>query len=118
MTVKDCYEAIGADYQEVLRRLANEERVKRFLLKFPGDDSFYGLVKAVEEGDYETAFRAVHTLKGICLNLSITRLAASSSALTESLRSGGWSEEAGRLFEQVKEEYAQTVQEIKKLEND
>ena len=36
MTVKDCYEAIGADYQEVLRRLANEERVKRFLLKFPG----------------------------------------------------------------------------------
>ena len=58
MTVKDCYEAIGADYQEVLRRLANEERVKRFLLKFPGDDSFSGLVKAVEEGDYETAFRA------------------------------------------------------------
>ena len=54
MTVKDCYEAIGADYQEVLRRLANEERVKRFLLKFPGDDSFSGLVKAVEEGDYET----------------------------------------------------------------
>ena len=36
MTVKECYEAIGADYEEVLRRLANEERVARFLLKFPG----------------------------------------------------------------------------------
>ena len=51
MTVKECYEAIGADYEEVLRRLANEERVARFLLKFPGDESFAGLVKAVEESD-------------------------------------------------------------------
>ena len=67
MTVKECYEAIGADYEEVLRRLANEERVARFLLKFPGDESFAGLVKAVEESDYEAAFRAAHTLKGICL---------------------------------------------------
>ena len=57
MTVKECYEAIGADYEEVLRRLANEERVARFLLKFPGDESFAGLVKAVEESDYEAAFR-------------------------------------------------------------
>ena len=88
MTVKECYEAIGADYEEVLRRLANEERVKRFLLK------------------------------GICLNLSITRLAESSSALTESLRAGGWSEEAGPLFERVKDDYGQTVQAIQMLKND
>ena len=110
MTVKECYEAIGADYEEVLRRLANEERVARFLLKFPGDESFAGLVKAVEESDYEA--------KGICLNLSITRLAESSSALTESLRAGGWSEEAGPLFERVKDDYSHTVQAIQMLKND
>ena len=118
MTVRECYEEMGADYEEVLRRLANEERVARFLLKFSSDESFDGLVKAVEESDYEVAFRAAHTLKGICLNLSITRLAESSSALTESLRAGGWSEEAGPLFERVKDDYSQTIQEIKKLEND
>jgi len=32
MTVRECYEEMGADYEEVLRRLANEERVARFLL--------------------------------------------------------------------------------------
>lgn len=117
MTVRDCYEVIGADYQEVLRRLANEERVKCFLLKFPGDESFSKLVKAVEASDYEAAFRAAHTLKGICLSLSITRLAESSCALTESLRDGGWKEASGPLFEQVKEEYPQTVHAIQMLEN-
>ena len=49
MTVRECYEEMGADYEEVLRRLANEERVARFLLKFSSDESFDGLVKAVEE---------------------------------------------------------------------
>ena len=44
MTVRECYEAMGADYEEVLRRLANEERVARFLLKFSSDESFAGLV--------------------------------------------------------------------------
>ena len=118
MTVRECYEEMGADYEEVLRRLANEERVARFLLKFSCDESFDGLVKAVEESDYEVAFRAAHTLKGICLNLSITRLAESSSALTESLRAGGWSEEAGPLFERVKDDYSQTIQAIQRLKND
>ena len=112
MTVRECYEEMGADYEEVLRRLANEERVARFLLKFSSDESFD------EESDYEVAFRAAHTLKGICLNLSITRLAESSSALTESLRAGGWSEEAGPLFERVKDDYSQTIQAIQRLKND
>ena len=64
------------------------------------------------------AFQAAETLKGICLNLAITKLAESSSALTESLRAGGWSEEAGTLFERVKDDYSHTVQAIQMLKND
>ena len=38
-------------------------------------------------GDVPTAFRAVHTLKGIALNLGLTGLAAACGTMTEALRS-------------------------------
>lgn len=115
MTVKECYEAIGADYAGVLRRLANEDRVERFLLKFPKDGSYEELVRAMDSKDYQAAFRAVHTLKGICLNLSLTTLAESSSNLTEALRDGVWSEEAMPLYEKVKADYDDTIRTIQTL---
>lgn len=118
MTIKECYEAMGADYAGVLRRLANEDRVKRFLLKFPADGSYRELVEAVETEDYQAAFRAVHTLKGICLNLSLTALAESSSELTEELRSGSWSAAAAPLFEMVKNDYSRTIAVIQMMTED
>ena len=35
MTVKECYEAIGADYEDVMGRLRKDERVQKFVLKLP-----------------------------------------------------------------------------------
>lgn len=118
MTVQECYEAMGADYKEVLRRLGNAERVERFLLKFPEDRSYEELIRAMESGDCESAFRAAHTLKGICLNLSLTPLAESSIALTESLRGGERSEETGSLFEAVIRDYDRTIQAIRILKHE
>ena len=40
MTVKECYELIGADYESVMGRLRTEERVKKFLLKFLNDKRY------------------------------------------------------------------------------
>lgn len=86
MTVKECYEQIGSDYAGVLRRLGSEALVRRFALKFLKDPSYQELKDALIRKDGETAFRAAHTLKGVCLNLGFDRLYESSAALTELLR--------------------------------
>ena len=72
MTVKECYECLGADYEDVSCRLRSEERILKFLKMVLKDTSFKDLCDAMEEQDYEKAFRAVHTLKGVLLNLGLT----------------------------------------------
>ena len=73
MTVKECYECLGADYEDVSCRLRSEERILKFLKMVLKDTSFKDLCNAMEEQDYEKAFRAVHTLKGV-LPVSYTHL--------------------------------------------
>ena len=34
MTIKECYEAMGGDYEDVLKRLMNEARIQKFALMF------------------------------------------------------------------------------------
>ena len=86
MTLEQVYAAIGGDYKGVMERLPSADFVRRFALKFLQDDSFRNLKKALEEKDAPTAFRAAHTLKGVCQNLGFDALYVPSSALTEALR--------------------------------
>ena len=43
MTIKECYEKVGSDYDGVLKRLGSEALVKRFAVKFLNDPSFQEL---------------------------------------------------------------------------
>ena len=115
MSLKECYIALGGDYDDVISRLRTEKLVQKFVLKFLNDPSYDKLCKALEAEDYEEAFRASHTIKGVCQNLSFTKLYTSSHALTEALRSG-WSPEAGKLLPQVKADYEQTAEAIRTLQ--
>ena len=69
MTIKQCYQAMGADFEEISQRIPSEAMIRKFAVKFPEDKSFAELTKALEQGDVETAFRAAHTIKGLCLTL-------------------------------------------------
>jgi len=115
MTVEECYAALEGNYKEVMSRLMKPERVQKFAQKFLADGSFGLLNDSVEAGDWETAFRAAHTLKGVCQNLSFTKLFESSHELTEALR-GGRALEDTALLERVKSDYMQTVEAIRALE--
>lgn len=115
MSLKDCYTALGGNYDEVLGRLRSERMIQKFVLKFLNDGSFDNLCEAMKNGSTEEAFRAAHTIKGVCQNLSFTKLGQSSSELTEALR-GGFSPEAEQLAEQVKADYQQTVSAIREFE--
>ena len=74
MTIQECYEAIGGNYEEVLGRLQSEALIRRFTLKFLEDQSYLQLKQALENKNYEDAFRSAHTLKGVCQKLSFDRL--------------------------------------------
>lgn len=104
MTLQECYAALGGGYEDVLGRLGSERLVRRFVVKFLDDPSYLLLAEALESGNYEEAFRASHTIKGICQNLSFPLLLESSSKLTEALRSGT-KPASDALFAQVTADY-------------
>jgi len=112
MTLEECYAAMGGDYADVTSRLRSDRMVQKFVLKYLNDPSFDQLCAAMAEKNYEEAFRAAHTIKGVCQNLSFTRLLDSSSQLSEALRHG-WTPEADPLLEQVKTDYAAVITAIR-----
>ena len=115
MTLQECYKALGGSYEEVLRLLQSERLVQKFVLKFLEDKSYELLNKALEEHDQPTAYRAVHTLKGVCQNLAFTRLQESASALTEALRDQ-WGSGVLQLAERVRADYGITFSAIEQYQ--
>ncbi len=49
MTVKECYDAMGADYEDVAGRLRTDERIRKFVLKVLNDSSYALLCSSLEE---------------------------------------------------------------------
>ena len=91
-----------------------EKLVRKFLLKFLDDKSYADLERTLSEGDYKEAFRAAHTLKGVCLNLGFTELYKVSAELTEVLR-GRETAGSDELYAQVKEQYTTLTDAIREL---
>lgn len=108
MTLQECYITLGGDYEDVVSRLRSERLVQKFVLKFLDDGSYDLLCTALEQKNYDEAFRAAHTIKGVCQNLSFTKLQESSSLLTEELRSG-CTPKVEFLMAQVIEDYQRVV---------
>ncbi len=108
-TLREAYESVGADYDDVLRRLMDsDDMVARFAGKFLDDPSFGQLEEALAAGNVEPAFRAAHTLKGVAQNLGLVNVYEPASALTEVLRAGSL-EGADELAVAVREQYQATV---------
>ena len=115
MTLQECYAALGGDYAEVSSRLPTERMVQKFVLKFLNDGSYDLLVRSMEEQNYAEAFRAAHTIKGVCQNLGFTRLYESSSALSEAMRDDKPLQDPA-LLERVKADYQETAGAIRALQ--
>ena len=115
MTIQECYAQMGADYNEVFRRLYNEAMIRKFVLLFPKDDSFHKLEVALREQNVKEAFRAAHTLKGVCQNLGFSNLYAPAVTLTETLRAGQLDGTAEQ-FAEVEKQYRITMAAIQALD--
>ena len=114
MSLKECYDKMGADYEDVLSRLRSEVLVRKFALKFLDDDSYANLKAAMESGNAPEAFRGAHTLKGVAVNLGFSALYNVSSALTEKLRSQEYDNLDG-LITDVKKQYDIVIEAIAAL---
>ena len=82
MTLKQCYELLEGDYEDVLGRMRKEALVEKFVLKFLNDSSFE--------------------------NLGFTKLCEVSNLLTEELRQD-WGESVAVLVRQVEAVYERTT---------
>lgn len=108
MTLKECYEKMGGDYVDVMDRLTKEDRIAKYVKKFPEDTTFQILCEAREAKDHEAVFRTIHTLKGVSQNLGFTKLYEACDEMTEAVR-GGVELQDVSLFEAVEREYKETV---------
>ena len=115
MTLTEFYAAVGGSYEDASARLQNDAFIGRFLRMLPRDDNMARLTAAVDSA--EEAFRAVHTLKGIALNLSLVRLAEACTAMTEALRgSAVMPDNVRALHDAVAREYALVTETLSQLE--
>ena len=116
MNLKDCYIRFGGDFDEVLGRLRREQTVRKFVFKFLDDKSFSLFEASMVKKDYSEALRAVHTLKGICQNLSFTKLFESSSLVTNALKENDWNK-AVDMMPKLSKDYYETINVIKDFKN-
>lgn len=118
MTLRECYEQLGCDYEAAVKRLCGkEEMLAKFVKKFPADPTYNGLVESYEGGDAPTAFRMAHTLKGLTLNFGFDKLQKSGSELCEALRGKDEiPEDSKALYEAVKRDYEEVVTAVKAVD--
>lgn len=114
MTIREVYDSIGADYEGVVKRLPSEALVARLAAKYLNDPTYQQLTDALAAGDVETAFRAAHTLKGVCQNLGFSNMYAPVFEITEILRAGSM-EGTAPLMESITQEYEKVTEAIKNL---
>ena len=115
MTVKECYETMGENYEEVIGRLMVDDRVEKYLKKFRDANDYQKVVESLDAEDYETAFRNVHSIKGLSLNLSFGKLRDSSDKLCEALRGGKPEGDISGLLADMKKDYDVVVDAINQL---
>lgn len=115
MTLRECYQELSGDYDEVLDRLIKPERIEKYMLKFLEDPSYEELCAAYSGKKYKEAFRAVHTLKGVSQNLGFLALFRPCSILTEILRDNRTPADES-LMHEITEAYGKTIGVIKKYQ--
>lgn len=115
MTVRECYDSFGGDYSGVMGRLMKEERIIKYAKMFCAGDDCAQISQALKEERYEDAFRSVHNLKGMSLNLGLTPISTTSSDLCEAVRHGKPSEDPTSLLNAMVDAWNSVTTALKQL---
>ena len=117
MTIPEFYHHVGGNYDDAISRLQSDAFLGKFLRMLPKDGSMALLTSSMESGNTAEAFRAVHTLKGVALNLGLSDLATACSTMTEALRGcDALPEGSGALYDAVAREYTRVSEALPQLD--
>lgn len=116
MTVRECYEELGENYDEVLRRLGREGQIRKLLGMLVRDPNIEQIHEALGAEDFLRAFQCAHTLKGVYLNMGLMKLAGTASELTDELRDATEIGNAQTLFETLFRYYGDMKSAVAKLD--
>lgn len=105
----------GVDVTDLTGRLmGNMNLITRFFRRYPDDKSYELLVDSINKGDLENAFRAAHTFKGLCANLSMSKLYKQVSRQVEYFRAGDM-EKGAELMVEISAEYEHMIKTIESI---
>ncbi len=108
----DILENAGIDTDELIKRLmGNEALISVFIKKFTEDKTFEELKAAFCEKDMKKAEIKSHTLKGMCGNLSLTKLYDLFTKQTNLLR-GGEFDKAEAMMTDITEIYISVISQM------
>ena len=81
----------GCDIPSALERFDGDEELYVECLEiFANDKNFEDLPQKLQEKDYEGAFNAAHSLKGVAANLSLGPLLEAISLISDKLKAGDY----------------------------
>ena len=113
---REIFEVYGADYNSTMARFMGKEAMYlKFLDMLFKDDNLEKLGTALEQQDYEAAFAAAHTLKGVVGNMGLTPLFNAVCAIVESLRKREVPEDYNVLYQVIQTGFLQADEFRKKL---
>ena len=113
---REIFEGYGADYNSTMARfMGNEAMYLKFLDMLFKDDNLEKLGTALEQQDYEAAFAAAHTLKGVVGNMGLTPLFNAVCAIVEPLRKREAPEDYNGLYQVIRTGFLQADEFRKKL---
>lgn len=113
---REIFEVYGVDYNSTMARFMGKEAMYlKFLDMLFKDDNLEKLGTALEQQDYEAAFAAAHTLKGVVGNMGLTPLFNAVCAIVESLRKREVPEDYNVLYQIIQTGFLQADEFRKKL---
>lgn len=113
---REIFEVYGADYNSTMARFMGKEAMYlKFLDMLFKDDNLEKLGTALEQQDYEAAFAAAHTLKGVVGNMGLTPLFNAVCAIVEPLRKREAPEDYNGLYQVIRTGFLQADVFRKKL---
>lgn len=115
MNLKEFYNAVGGDFDDTVTRLMNENIVRKFVGLFAEDESYKSFMADYNAQKYEDAFRDIHTLKGLSLNLGFNTLSNICITVTDTLRDGK-TDVTSDMLSSLDDAYNLTIDAISKLD--
>ena len=116
MKIEDAEQVLGWNVGETLKRFSgNRMLYRRFLQKFPSDQTFLKLKDAVASQDFPAVETTAHTLKGVAGNLGFSLLFEKSAELVDVVRNGE-TDHVPSLFADVETEYQRVINGISAIE--